>query len=382
MISKIRVLDIRDNPFLGGPSRGLFTSHKEIYSRPEVEIVNSVLAREPEGWIFRRAAVEGVKLEWIRCSGPSDLRILRNLEQFIRKNNIDVIHTRGYRGDLYVRTLLDLNWIKQPVVITKHGVQSSTNWRVRLYAWLDHRPLRMANRTIAVDTATYNLLLSWRVPKDNLTLISNPSPCFVQPDPQKLMNLRIKLGLQEPCPIVLFVARMEREKGIYDLLQAHELLRKQGKRMYLLFVGDGSCRLDMESKVALNHNKELIRFLGMQINVDEYLALSDLVVLPSYKEGMPNSLLEAMSAGKPIVATQVGGIPDLVIDGENGRLVPPGNIEGLAHAIGSQLDNPTCMREMGIKSLKMATDKFAVTKAVDALINVYKEVIKPASRPT
>ena len=275
-----------------------------------------------------------------------------------------------------MRTLLDLKRIKLPVVITKHGVQSSSHWKIRLYAWLDRRPLILADRTIAVDTSTYKMLLTWGVPSEKLQLIPNPAPDFIQPAPEQLLYLRKSLSLQNPFPIIVFIARMEREKGIYDLLQAHEMLVKQGKKVYLLYIGEGSCRLDIERRVELHPDKTLVRFLGMQVKVDEYLDLSDIVILPSYKEGMPNSLLEAMSAGKPIIATRIGGIPDLIIDQKNGLLIQPGDVSKLAHSIEYLLDNPAIANEMGEQGARIATSEFSVKKAVDSIIKIYKEIIE------
>ena len=99
MSQKLRILDVRDNPFLGGPSRGFFTTYREILSRPDVEVINCVLAREMEGWMFERAALEKVNLGFIHCHGPSDFKVLGRLKRFIKENCIDIVHTRGYRGE-------------------------------------------------------------------------------------------------------------------------------------------------------------------------------------------------------------------------------------------------------------------------------------------
>ena len=114
----IRVLDLRESPYIGGINGSLINIISEISTRPEIEFNSAVLAEKPAGWLFERMLLLGMRISWIPCHGPTDLTILCRLRDFINAWKPDVIHTHGYRPDIYIRSLLDLKMISLPVVIT------------------------------------------------------------------------------------------------------------------------------------------------------------------------------------------------------------------------------------------------------------------------
>ena len=140
--------------------------------------------------------------------------------------------------------------------------------------------------------------------------------------------------------VVGTVARLSPEKGIHHLLHAHSILRARGFALRLVLVGDGNQRKDLETLVENLGLSSTVKFLGYQENVEKILTTFDLFVLPSMTEGIPLSLLEAMANCLPVVATNVGGIPEVVVDRESGLLVPPGQPEAIAQALEQLIQNP------------------------------------------
>jgi glycosyltransferase involved in cell wall biosynthesis len=120
------------------------------------------------------------------------------------------------------------------------------------------------------------------------------------------------------------------------------------------------------------------RFLGTRSDVPELLALTDVAVLPSLEEGFPNAILEAMAAAKPVVATQVGGIPEAVVHGETGLLVPPRDPSALAGAIGRLLDDPGLRTAMGLAGKQRIAERFTFARMVTEMEALYEERLNAA----
>ena len=128
---------------------------------------------------------------------------------------------------------------------------------------------------------------------------------------------------------------------------------------------------DMAQELGVNQS---VNFLGHRADIPQLLTLSDLLVLPSYTEGLPLVILEAMAAGLPVVATPVGGIPEVVIHQETGFLVPVENVQALGDAILRLLQNPLLRNEMGNKGLEMVNENFSLEKMCGEVFDIYEKV--------
>jgi glycosyltransferase involved in cell wall biosynthesis len=171
---------------------------------------------------------------------------------------------------------------------------------------------------------------------------------------------------------VAFVGRCEASKGLFDLLEAANLLRAAIPQVRLECAGDGDLAKVARYALALN--------LGTRVSLPgwvdrsttrELMRRASVFVLPSYAEGLPVSLLEAMAAGCPVVATRVGGIPDVITDGVDGVLVPPGDPEALAQAIGRILRDPAYARALGNAARETVANRYAAARSLERLEQLY-----------
>ena len=173
---------------------------------------------------------------------------------------------------------------------------------------------------------------------------------------------------------VLFLGRLGKRKGIYDILDAIEILID--KNIHFILAGDGE----------INEVREIIKKKGLQkivevpgwISGEEKLSLlvkSDLYILPSYNEGLPISILEAMAAGLPIISTPIGGIPDAVIEGENGYLIEPGDFRALAARILKINKNHALWEKLSIGSHKIGIEKYGMFRIESELASLYKNLV-------
>ncbi|MEP2530319.1 glycosyltransferase [Shimia sp.] len=178
-------------------------------------------------------------------------------------------------------------------------------------------------------------------------------------DPDRYTNFEDPMGHN-----LLFVGRLAPVKGLPILLRALETLVPDFPKLHLTVIGDGSGRAALESQVETAGLTDHVSFAGYksQSEVAEALIASDLFVLPSFAEGVPVVLMEAMAAKRPVVATQIAGIPELVTDGGSGLLVPPGDPDALAQAIAKVIGNPSRATGMGIVGRARVEAAYDVTK--------------------
>lgn len=174
-------------------------------------------------------------------------------------------------------------------------------------------------------------------------------------------------------PTVLFVGRLIKEKGIYDYVEAARLV-KTDRTVCFQVAGDidpGNPSSLTAPQVEQWRREGAVDLLGHVDSIDEVIALADIVVLPSYREGTPRVLLEAAAMGKPLVATDVPGCREVVVHGQNGFLVPVENPQRLAEAISQLLDNPPLALEMGLAGRQLVEKEFCANKVVEKTLGVY-----------
>jgi glycosyltransferase involved in cell wall biosynthesis len=186
---------------------------------------------------------------------------------------------------------------------------------------------------------------------------------------------RSGLGLSTDDVVFGVVGRLEPEKDHRTLLQAFRALIDHGRPARLLVIGDGSLRGELESCSRTLGLERNVTFLGARTDIPKVLAALDVFVLSSVHEGVPLAVIEAMGAGKPVIATDIGGLRLLVKPSINGLLVPTGNPAALEAAMRELTLNPTLRQEMGVRSRQIARDSFSVSTMINRYQEVYESVL-------
>jgi len=265
--------------------------------------------------------------DWFRI-----IRCYRFIYSILKKGSFDLIHTHGYFADIVGIPIAKKMSI--PIISTCHGFISNDR-NLRIYNLLDRIVLRFADKIIAVSEEIKKLLIRSKIQESRIEVILNAVDTIIVSEQMRenRKEKRRSLNIGEEELVVGYVGRLSEEKGIKNLIEAGILLIKSGVPVKILIIGDGSQKKELEELVNRNGLTSQVIFPGFQNDIENWLPALDIFCLPSLMEGTPMSLLEAMAYGIPVVASAVGGIPDVVQSGKNGILVSPNNPEELKEAI-------------------------------------------------
>ena len=314
-------------------------------------------------------------------SGPLDPRPLLALAQLVRARGVSVVMTTHVWSLLYASALRVLLGAKAPAVVaTVHSYRRPATSGLLEPLWT--HAVRHADRIVAVSHAQAEWLVTERgVARGRLIVLPNAIESARFAD---LAALPVARATARPREI-LCVARLVEEKDHATLLEAFRRLLAAGREnLTLTLVGDGPLRRALSEQARtiereLAHGAELVRFVGMVDDVRPWLARADLVVLASRHESQGIALVEAMAGARPVVATNVGGIPELVEDEVTGLLVPPRDPARLAAAIARLLDDSILAARLGAAGRARVEERFSLSARVRALTELFRQVAAAAA---
>ena len=241
---------------------------------------------------------------------------------------------------------------------------SSPDWLIPRRLFLYRFATRFTKRIVAVSEATARFLKDERgVPEDRIQVIPYGVD-LTKYTTEKSTRMRKELGFSPKETIVGVVARLEPQKGHVYLIEAAQKIIDMFPRVKFVFIGKGGLREELEEKIRKAGLSEHFVFLGFREDVSMVLRAVDIFALPSLFEGLPNVVLEAMAAGKPVVASAVDGSVEAVVEGETGFLSPPKDTDALAQALLRLLKDPDLARQMGLNGRKRVENHFALEQQV------------------
>jgi len=306
---------------------------------------------------------------------PGDFRAVRQLVSLLKHRRVTIVHAHGAKAGFVARIAGVL--AGTPVrILTVHNSIFYAEWpafKKRLFALADNLLARATSRIITVSEALRREYVAEERLKPALVVTIRNG---VDPEEFRIHedrgSLRQRLGLPRRVPVVGTVARLAPQKGLNYLVQAAGLLPPP-RRPFFVVVGDGPLRAELERLVAATGVTQNFLFTGRRDDLPALLNAFDLFVLPSLYEGLGLALLEAMAAARPVVATAVGGIPEVVVDGETGILVPPRDAGALAAAIDRLLTDNELATRMGQAGRERVGKYFTVEKMARAVMALYRE---------
>lgn len=303
-----------------------------------------------------------------------DPRVFSRIYAVLERADPDIIQTNNVKSHALIKAAgvhQGRRWIA-----FQHGY-TATDLKMRCYNQLDFWSLRSADRVVVPCSAFKNQLFSYGVKPHRARVLHNAGRAVPEPSTQAIYAVRERLGFNRDARILLTIGRMSREKGHIDLIEAMSLLIRMQPliKCNLVLLGFGPELSKLRAAVEKRGLGSRVVFATNEQDIIPFLYLAEIFVLPSRSEGSPHVLLEAMGAGLPIVATAVGGIPEILKDGETAVLVEARSPEALASGLARMLQSPGLAKSYSQQASKLLESSFSPEMYVQNLFSIYADVL-------
>ncbi|MGQ9524782.1 MAG: glycosyltransferase family 4 protein [Armatimonadota bacterium] len=369
-----RVLNIRSSRFLGGPEKQILGFAREVQ---RLGVAPSVacwaLGNDPPDLASaaRHAGLPAIVLRRRRAFDP---RAIADVLRCVRSTRADLVAAHDYKAVLLALPACRL--LGTPIIGHARGWTGHTI-RVRAYETVERIAFRALDLVLAVSEAKRRELLRLGVPPGKTLTVHNSvdvsEPGLVK---GRRYRARHKIGLDDKTLAIGSVGRLSPEKGHAVLIEALSCLSNSGVTPKLILVGDGPEAEYLRTtarRLGVDHQ---VSFMGFREDAADLIAGLDLFVLPSFTEGLPNVLLEAFANQVPVVASQVGGVPELVEHGHTGLLVPPRDSRALAEAIAAMLTDHQAAARMAHAGSQLVRTRFSFAANAPRLVEAYRKAMR------
>jgi len=381
-----RVLRVIARLNIGGPAHHVSILSGRLDPRRYRTLLVHGRIASGEGSFERLAEREGCAVEVLPGLGPEirplgDLRALLGLVRVMRRFRPHIVHTHTAKAGFLGRLAAVLCPGPRPILVhTYHGHVLEGYFGRRttaIYRFLERRLAAVSDCLIGVSRATVDDLVRLRVAdraRFRVIPIGLDLERFRQPDAEAALALRRVCGVGEGEVLAAFVGRLVPIKRVDLVLRATAEARRRGAPLRLLVAGDGELRPGLELLAAQLGLRDAVSFLGYVPDASAVAAAADLAILASDNEGTPVALIEAAAAGRPAVATAVGGVPEVVVPGA-GLLVPRGDHAALAGALARCAGDPSLRAKLGARAREHVLLSFSAERLLSDVEDLYEELL-------
>lgn len=369
----IKILHILGAAVRGGTE----TMTLRLVSNMSAAFRNEFCFLSKRGPIGEELERDGFRVYYLPLTSPwaISMAVLR-LYRLLQTNRYDILHLYGLKANFLGRTLGKFSGHKRILggLRSKYPSGIKKAWTL----WLDRLTFSLSLGYVSNSQAAIDFLSAHGYDRRKFWLIHNGidiKPFYKRSEEEKEV-IKHEYDLPLDKPIITCVANLRLPKGHEYLIPALSELKSRSMGFITLLAGDGLLRRELEKLVRELGLQERVHFLGSrnQEEIPRILAITDIFVLPSLWEGLPTAIIEAMAAGCPVVATAVGGTPELAIDGETGFLVKPREPKALAEKLELLLQGQALRRKMGEAGARRIEEKFTLEKMVQSYENLYTQI--------
>jgi glycosyltransferase involved in cell wall biosynthesis len=355
---------------IGGAERQLVNY---LLAADRADFRHTAICLTEKGSLAATVRDAGVPVVVMRVRLRTLWRDLPRLAAWLRRNDVALVHAHMFSAALWGR-LAAMGAGVPARVLTEHGRQL---WKNRLQIGLDRLLTRHTCRHIAVSADGLRLRLAReKVAPDRIVLIPNgvAMPSLADGEARR-RRVRAELGLTDDQPVVGTVGRVVPVKGYTHLLAALAVLRARFPAVRWLLVGDGPDLPVLLAEADRTGMRDALLAVGVRSDITDLLAAMDVFVMSSVREGLPVALLEAMAAARPVVVTDVGGMPEAVTHDRDGLVVPVADPAALAEAIGGLLADPDAAARLAAAARATAEERYAITSVARRIEDVYRQCL-------
>lgn len=356
---------------VGGAERLLV---KLVQNIPRDKYDVTVVCLSREGVWAREVMDSGIRGICLNKKTGFDLLILPRLIGLFRRERPDIVNTYLWTADLWGRLAAVIAGVKH-IIVTEQNVDL---WKKWYHVIIDKILFRWTEKVICVSHEVVKFYHdSFDVPKHKLVMIPNAIDVMLFDRECAPTGLRAVLGIGENEFVFVCAARLHPQKRHEVLIDAVNKMRERGTSSFrLLLVGEGERRQELDSLVQREGLQEVVHFLGLRQDIPDILLQVNGFVLSSDYEGLSLAILEAMAARLPVVATSVGGNPQIIQDGINGYLVPPRDSSALADAMGRLVEDRNRARLMGCRGRKQVEEIYEIKAVTRQTLDLFKECVR------
>lgn len=352
----------------GGGEKWMVTAANGLKSRGH----NVTLSGKANSEFLKRAQQAGLKTIPLNIYADYNPLKIWHTKKILKKQSVDVI-VLNLNKDIRVAGLA-AKWARVPAIIARNGIQLfSDKWKYK-------KTIEIVDGIITNSKsiqAAYNQF-SW-MDKDKTVVIYNGLKLN---ESIQRVNIRDKWQIKEDVPIFVAAGRLTSQKGFDLLIDAAKLVDSQSKSFHILIAGTGKDHNQLQAQIEKNNVSDKIQLIGFQENLDSIIMAADYVIMPSRQEGMPNVVMEGMALGKPVLAANVNGVPELMKHLKTGYIFEPLKVEAIAEAMNYAIDNHATETALnwGALAKRHVAENFTVESMLDKLENYFYQCINASSR--
>ena len=372
---KPRVMIVIATDIIGGPGKGLFqflkfADHRRFdYLLCNYDRAGMTGTRDD---FLDKARAEGIPLYRFYQYTVIDPSLVLRAFRTIRRHRINIVQTHGYKSNILgclLKLLFRVRWIA-----FAHGYTAENN-KIAIYNRMDLRCYRYADLAVVVSEPLERLLLANRVRPQRIVKLPNAVDLKELAPQTEPFMLRQALGLHENTKLIGVIGRLSPEKGQMVFLEAFHSIKARLSGLKALIIGDGPEKARLMDYCRVQGLIDDVIFTGHVLNVGDYYRILDLLVIPSYSEGLPNVLLEAMGIGVPVVSTRVGAVAEVLAELPN-NMIPAGDAEALAERIVRFLGRPDHARQSTAVGKTIIAERYDPAVRANKLLGLYDRVLR------
>ncbi len=364
-------------PSFGGPDATVLSMFKKLpHDRYKQYLIFLRCSKTINHLLVGKSRALGISSVLISTWGKCNLLALLKIIIFVKKNRIQVVHSHNYKTDIL--TYLASKCCSIKLATTLHGWVEKTR-RLKFYKRVDFKLLKQFNLIKTVSIPLRLEAISEGLPSDKVMVIPNAIDISLMVKMEdKVAELRDEFGLKKSNTVISYVGRLDREKNPGLLMEALPALMNKIPGLKCFFIGEGELKESLIHRAGELSVSRAVIFTGYRGDALSLISLTDILIITSWTEGIPKCLLEGMAFKKPVVATAVGGVPDVIIDGENGMLIPPGNREELINKVELLLESPDFRRRLGENGRALIESEYSDRRMVAQMDDFYQKLMEEA----
>ncbi len=372
-LNKINVLHLRSSGGYFGAEAVILSLTKGLNDKYFDNYISCFKNRNNSQTEFiKQANKEGIKTLILNGENKGIFNDIQKLITLLKANNIKILCTHGYKEDIIGFFAAKVTGIKKVAMV--HGWTGHT-FRVKIYEILDKFILRFFDRIIIVTESLKSKLLKMGISESKIITIHNAIDLDKYSYNTDGEKVKTEFNIDASEKIVGTIGRLSKEKGYKYLLKTAKEVVRQYPNVKFIIVGEGSERENLVKMSKELRIQDKVIFTGYRKDIELFFSAFNVFVLPSLTEGLPNVILEALAFRKPVVATNVGGVGELVRHKETGWLTESANINGLFEGISFCLMNQTEAQQMARNGHKLIKERFTVEQRVTKMEDLYREIL-------